>query len=301
MPISRCKGGLIRRQPARSLTIAKASFTMLRVAALVVLVSVATSCADLSEVGRFASSTKTALNGFSEIGNDFSGSATRRSFYVRDEEKPIVLMQAQSYKAEQPEMLAAQKVVTDYIAALAAIATDSAKSREKSIGVTKDGLQKIGMTKEEAEAGVGLATKVVDLLTVAYRSNKAGKAIHDCNPLLQEYLKGLDQIAVVDYSVLLSAERTSAEGYYQALLRRHEAQEPLAAVTFRRQMQQDFDAIEKKQQAALAFRKVLAGVGEGHQKLFDAGEHVSAKQLAAILKPYAQEIAEQGTKVAKAF
>jgi len=84
---------------------------------------------------------------------------------------------AENYKAEQPDMLAAQKGLVDYIAALVAISTDSTTSRDASVAATQAGLVKIGMSATQATAGVGLATKAVDALAAGYRSNKAGKVI----------------------------------------------------------------------------------------------------------------------------
>ena len=180
--------------------VTKTCFSSLRLAALgLILPFLCTSCADLSAVAKFAASAKGTSAGFSDIAADFAGSATRRSLYVSDKEKPNVLSQAETYKAQEPDMLAAQKVLVDYVAALAAISTDSTTTRDASVQATQAGLQKIGMTANQATAGVGLATKIVDALTAGYRSNKAGKVIHDCNPQLQEYLKGLEQIAGTDY------------------------------------------------------------------------------------------------------
>jgi hypothetical protein len=47
--------------------------------------------------------------------------------------------------------------------------------------------------------------------------------------------------------------------------------------------------------------KILTDIGEGHQKLYDAGEHMGKKELATIIEPYVQDIATQSAKVAKAF
>lgn len=265
------------------------------------LIALCTSCTDLSAVAKFATSAKSASTGFSDIANDFAGSATRRSLYVSAEEKPAVQQQAATYKELQPEMLAAQKPLVDYIAALAAISTDSTTSRDASIQATQGGLEKIGMSTKQASAGVGLAAKVADAISAGYRSNKAGKVIHECNPLLQDYLKGLEQIVGTDYPKVLNAEQTSAEGYYQDLLREFGKKEPLAAVLIRLQQQQDLVAIAKKQQAAEAYVKILTDIGEGHQKLYDAGEHMSKKQLGTIVEPYVEDIAKQSVAVAKAY
>jgi hypothetical protein len=282
--------------------VTKTCFSSLRLAALgLILPFLCTSCADLSAVAKFAASAKGASAGFSDIAADFAGSATRRSLYVSDKEKPNVLSQAETYKAQEADMLAAQKVLVDYVAALAAISTDSTTSRDASVQATQAGLQKIGMTANQATAGVGLATKVVDALTAGYRSNKAAKVIHDCNPQLQEYLKGLEQIAGTDYPLVLATEKTSAEGYYGDLLHKYGEKEPLAAVTIRLQMQQDLEAIAKKQQAAAAYVKILTDIGEGHQKLYDEGQHMSRKQLGTIVEPYLEDIATQSAKVATAY
>jgi hypothetical protein len=295
-------GSLLASRARLPAFVAKTRFFSLRLAALgLILASVCISCADLSAVAKFASSAESASTGFSDIADDFAGSSTRRSLYVSEEEKPIVLKQAQTYKALEQDMLAAQKVLVDYIAALAAISTDSTSSRDASIQATQGGLVKIGMSASQATAGVGLATKVVDALTAGYRSNKAGKVIHDCNPLLQDYLKGLEQITGTDYSLVLKNEQISAEGYYQGLLHTYGENEPLAAVMIRLQMQQDLDGIAKRQQAAAAYVKILTDIGEGHQKLYDGGEHMNKKQLETIVEPYVEDIATQSAKVAKAF
>jgi hypothetical protein len=276
MPRSSSFGRLTAFVPTR--------FHLVRLAALGLFMgSACTSCADLSAVAKFA--------------------ATRRSVYITDNanEKAKAVQAAENYKAEQPDMLAAQKVLVDYIAALAAISTDSTISRDSSVAATQAGLVKIGMSATQATAGVGLATKTVDALTARYRSNKAGKVIHDANPLLQDYLKGLEEIAGVDYPLVLGLEETAARHYYDGLLHDYGDKEPLAAVMIRLQMQQDLAGIEKKRQAAAAYNKILTDIGEGHQKLYDAGENMSKKALGGIVEPYVEDIATQSAKVAKAF
>jgi hypothetical protein len=253
-------------------------------------------------VAKFAASAKSASTGFSGIASDFAGSAKRRAAYVSEEERPKVLNAAKAYKAQEADMLAAQKILVAYVAALAAISTDSATSRDTSItSITNGSLVEAGVTASEATAGAGLAKSVTDALSAGYRSNKAGKVIHDCNPQLQEYLKGLEHIVGTDYAGVLNSEQISAEGYYNDLLRKYGEKEPLAAVEIIRQKQQDLDAIAKKQTAAAAYVKVLTDIGEGHQKLYDAGQNMGTKHMLTILQPYMEDIAVQSANVAAAY
>jgi len=278
------------------------NFSFLQLAALALLLPVmCTGCADLSAVAKFAASAKVASSGFGDIAKDFAGSAKRRSLYVREKEKPKALEQAETYKALEPDMMAAQKLLVDYIAALGAISSDSTKSRDASVGATEPGLERIGMKPGQASAGVGLAAKLVDAATARYRSNKAGSTIHDANPLLQDYLKGLEQIAGTDYPAVLEDERISAEGYYDGLLHEYGEKEPLAAVAIRIDRQHDLEAIADKKKAARAYTKILTDIGEAHQKLYDQGKHMSAKQMGTIVEPYLADIAIESVKVAKAY
>jgi len=285
------------------------------------------SCADLTEVAKFAASAKGASAGYAAIVDDFAASAKRRSLYVSDEEKPNVLKSAQVYKDEQAKMLAAQKPLVDYITALAAISTDSASAAAKSkssagggasakaaaadkssssgdddsADPTASDLEKLGMKPAEATAAVGLAGKVAAALTAGYRSNKAGKAIHDSNQDLQDYLQGLEHIVGTDYPLVLNNERIEATKYYHNLLIQYGDKEPLAAITTRAQMQQALDSIDKREQAAKAYVKILTDIGQGHQKLYDAGEKMTSLQLVQIVEPYVSDIYTQSMKVAKAF
>jgi hypothetical protein len=262
------------------------------------LLAFCTACADLSAISKFADAAKTASTGYSDIAKDFAASAARRAHY---EDKTGTTDEESKYKALEPDLLAAEKPLNDYVAALAAIATDSTTSRDTSIGATQSGLVKIGMSSDQATAATGLAGKVVDALTAGYRSNKAGKIIKECNPLLQDYLKGLEHIVGTDYAQLLTAEQIAAEGYYDGLLHEYGNKEPLAAVSIRVLRQTDLDAIAKKQDAAKAYLKILADIGDAHQKLYDSEEHTSAKALAKLIEPYVKDIATQSVQVAKAY
>ena len=292
----------------------------------------ATSCADLTEVAKFAACAKSASTGYADIVTDFAGSAARRADDLRDTQKPDAEADVQKYKALQPAMLAAQKPLVDYITALAAIATDTpaaagkgsssssstagkdstatadaASSTSDSAGAdaagdpTEANLEKLGMSSTQATAALGLASKIAAALSAGYRSNKAGKAIHDCNPELQDYLKGLEQIVGTDYPQLLDTEKISVEGHYSDLLGQYGKTEPLAAMTTSIQEKQDLAAIEKRRRAATAYLKILTDIGQGHQKLFDAGDKVTAIQLAAIVEPYVADIEKQSVAVQKAF
>lgn len=262
-----------------------------------------TSCTDLTEVAKFAACGKTASTGYSDIVDDFAGSATRRSFYVREKEKPEVLIQVQKYKEQEPAMKAALKPLTDYLAALAAISTDSADSKGKDAAPdpSASDLEKLGMSSKQATATLGLAGKIGAALTKGYRSDKAGKAIHDCNPDLQDYLEGLEHIVGTNYPETLNDERIAANQYYSDLLDKYGDKEPLASTLLMRQKQMDLDGIAKREQAAKAYVKILTDIGQGHQKLFDAGENITTKELVSIVEPQVSDIVKQSITVAKAF
>jgi hypothetical protein len=268
-----------------------------------VLSCLSTACADLTEVAKFAASAKSASTGYSDIVDDFAASATRRSLYVRDKEKPEVLAQAQSYKDEQPAMLAALKPLTGYFAALAAISTDSKTDKDKDDPTSpiEGNLEKVGMSSGQATAAVGLAAKVSNALAAGYRSDKAGKAIHDCNPELQTYLAGLEHIVGTDYPLVLATERTSVQGYYADLAAKYGDKEPLAALILQGQEQEVLDGIDKREKAAAAYVKILTDIGTAHQKLFDAGEKITTAQLVSIVEPQVSDIVVQSVAVAKAF
>ena len=260
------------------------------------------ACADLSAVAKFATTAKDATKGFSEIAQDFAGSATRRSLYVSDEERPPVSHQAEEYRALEPDMQATQKVLSSYISALAAIATDTtSKDRDASIKTTESSLKKAGLSAGQAAAGVGLATKVADALTAGYRSNKAAKVIHECNPFLQDYLKGLEHIVGTDYVYQLGIEQSSAESYYQDLRHRYAAKEPMAEMLTERVKRQELHTIAQKRKAATAYVKVLTDIGEAHQKLDDGGQHMSKREMLKLVEPYVEDIVTESQKVAKAF
>ena len=281
----------------------------------------ATACADLTEVAKFAACANSASSGYADIVKDFAGSAARRADYLRDKQKPDAEADVQKYKDLQPAMLAAQKPLVDYITALAAISTDNPAAAGKGGPSTKDStakagadaaadaasdptaanLEKLGMSSTQATAALGLAAKIAAALSAGYRSNKAGKAIHDCNPELQGYLKGLEQIVGTDYPLLLDTEKISVEGHYSDLLGQYEKTEPMAAMTTGNEEKQDLAAIEKRRQAAAAYLRVLTDIGDGHQKLFDAGDKMTAIQLVSIVEPYVADIEKQSVTVAKAF
>jgi hypothetical protein len=309
------------------------------------LCMVCTSCADLTEVAKFAASAKSACSGYSDIVKDLAASATRSAAYSDDAAKPDALKDAQKFKDEQAAMLTAQKPLTDYIAALTAISTDStssakgkaagkgdaatggdsgtdasekgasgasasakdasskddAASTESDADPTAGDLEKLGMKSTEATAAVGLAKTVAGAITAGYRSDKAAKAIHDANADLQTYLLGLEHIVGTDYRGVLRIEKDTAKKYYSNVSYKYGATEPLAVMLTKQQEQQVLDAIEKRDQAALAYVKILTDIGSGHQKLYDAGEKMSTIKMASIVEPYVSDIYTQSMKVAKAF
>ena len=286
-----------------------------------------TACADLTEVAKFAASAKAASTGYSDIVNDFSGSEKRRLLYARDADKPKIQADIDARDSETPDMLSAQKPLVDYIAALAAISTDtpaSASAGSSASGVkgasgpasagaakpsasvsaatpSSASMQKAGMTSAQATAGMTLTSSIAKAVTAGYRSDKTGKAIHDCNQDLQDYLKGLEQIVGTDYPLTLENETLQVNQYYSDKTAEYQDKEPLAVLLLQIQKKQDLDAIAKRKQAAAAYTKILTDIGDGHQKLYDAGEKISASQLISIVEPFVSDIATQSIKVAQAF
>jgi hypothetical protein len=271
------------------------------VAASLLLLFLCTACTDISAVAKFAATAKKAASGFSDIAGDFSGSATRRAFYVSSDQKPAALAQAQHYKELEPQIKASQKILVDYIAALAGLSADSTTARDKSIQATQGDLKQLGMSSDQAAAGVAIANKLADLLMSNYQSRKLDKAIRETNAPLQEYLQGLEHIVSVDYIDQLNGERVSVRAYYSDAIHEHGATEPLAAMLANMQRDADLQEIDDRQKAAVAYNKILVDIGGAHQKLYDDARLSDKKHLEMLLEPYMNDISEQASKLAKAF
>ncbi len=256
------------------------------------------ACTDLSAVREWSTTSMEAAQ-FNEVVATYADTPTRLSVYDADA--------AESWGA-QADLRAAQakalelqlSVVADYMAALSALAADSAVSFSGDIDTLRESLNNTGkLEKSTIDASAGLLTTVANAAANLWRQQQIGLLIEGANAPLQQILRTeLRSIVNQDFRRDLEIESAFLERYFEDLLRTGGG-----SATANASLQEWFVVRrvenQRRQAAVDSYLKVLDNISDGHQKLFDQRDNLAARQLAQDLFALAKEMRDNVKEILK--
>jgi len=271
------------------------------IAPLCILTVLLVGCVDFTEVGKFADISKSASSSLPALVADINGTCKRRVVFAPTGKQAETLEGCKRLAISKPGILKAQQVLLDYMAALKSLAGDQGVTYGKKLDGLSDELSKSGLDSKQVSAVAGLANKLADAALNGYRRKELAALISSTNDDIQIVTHALRTIIDTDYKRELSLEREGSQEYYQSALRKHETNEPLAAIAVRRDLGSIDATISDKEQAADAYGKIMEDIATGHQKLYESRGKWTTQSLIKDVGPLVKDLYESTQKVEKAF
>ena len=258
-------------------------------------------CVDLSEVGKFAALSETANASFPGLVADIQESCDRRANYASEGRRQEVLLHCRNLSASRDGLLQAQQVLLNYMEALKNLSSDKTVTYGVKLDALPDALSKSGLDDSQVKAATGLAKILIDAAIVGYRRKEVGKLVGETNGDIQTLTTSLKKVISVGYSTELNLEEEAIKDFYQTNLKEHETQEPLTALLVKRLWAADLNGLQKRENAALAYGKVMESIARGHQKLYESRGRWSTEEFVKELGPEISDIYKSTQEVQKAF
>lgn len=260
--------------------------------------AVVVACNTPDAVAQFCSAAVATLGAGSSIFRDMKGSCLREvnsrsslaSFAVAKEDPDCAEIGKQANAA-----IAASQVVADYFAAVNALASfDSGKVGTSASDLVDkaSGIAKVGTnTKNALEA---LSKFLATALTSGYQRRQLARDLPQTSQSAIVVLDALSAIVRDDYvEGLLTSEQQKLGDQYKEFVLTKQTIAPLsveAQLALYDRWRSDQDTILARRTTAEKFVTALQSISKGLSSLAANADRITAKELIALLKPYASQL-----------
>lgn len=299
---------------------------LLALVAQLICVLLLVGCANLQAIRQFAQSS-TEAETYKTIVADFAEIPEREKYYRPTEQHDAYDANKKKRSAEQEALLSIQRVMAEYMKALAELADDELISFDKSVDSLTEGLKGLDVLNDSELLAFSSITKLLTrAMTDGYRQRQLKLIITKSNDHLKKLISRQEEL-ILTYIDDLSAEKKSIDSYYgdaivnslqvivvkskkeklelerrSRLLKRNygdiilqEIEDPYKQsilMILRDNMKDRLNFISKKQISARNYINVLETIRKGHQKLFDGRDELRSAELLANIRGYSKYITE---------
>lgn len=200
------------------------------------------------------------------------------------------------------EVRLANRALADYFGALSALAgsrTAEVGARVEALG---DAASTAGPFDESQVRAIGaLAKFAASRATSGYQRLQLRNAIASENVNVQAVTAALHQVIDRDFASYLTGDDAAATRFYRSVLTEGAGHEPLAAILVRNDYDARHEASGAQGDALRSLAQAIDAIGRGHQQLFDARNHLGARELLNGIVAMARELDRAVARIDKAF
>jgi hypothetical protein len=262
----------------------------------VIALLLAASCATPKAVRDFTAVSKDATAQFPPLVHDLTQSCVRRQLAARPVTEifnagPDTAAACQEFSDLEPKLLTTLKVLTNYLGALNALASDDIVTYDKDIDSATANLTVTGaFHADEVTAVNGLAKLLSKALASGYQRRELARDLKSADVHVAAISNALIRIVSEDYVRVLHNEEGQVRSRYRDAMDRDPTHSPAIAVFIQNSWRTELAAIDQKRAAAKAMQDILVKIRDGHKKLAaDAGAW-NTREVAEFLTPYAGSI-----------
>lgn len=180
--------------------------------------------------------------------------------------------------------------VSEYMAALAALAADEVVDYDGQLGPLIDTASSSGMIGAEQAGPVrAMSTLLADAVTNSYRQRELTRLIAAGNAPLQQVVADMVRI-MAGFDSAIDDEAALYQAHYEELMHSASKTEPVAAELLWREHGATLAGFDQRKRAIASYIQTLKKISAAHQSLFDQRDRISDKEVLAQVKRYTREI-----------
>lgn len=255
---------------------------------LIVALTLAQGCANLSAIREFANvSTESAQ--YTRLVTDYVGSPIRQKRYQPPSEYELLDRIAAERAAQGERLFLRHRLIEEYMDALGRLATDEAVTYDKELDALGNAVKEKRFTDaKEADAFAGIAKILVKGVADHWRQRQLKELIVASNEPFQVVVDSLRVVVERGFGGDLSNERSAIRRYYQNLVLESRDKAGIAALEEWRDLR--LAAIDARAKAIESYAKILRKIAEGHQKLYDGRDDLSKELLLRDMSRYSKDL-----------
>lgn len=294
-------------------------------ATLTVLLPLLTGCPDLTQVQQLDKTADAAKSSLTPIAADFKASCDRQNLYTYlppgpPPNPPPVKPCGNGDDLDKlgKNILKEQSILLDYFDALGSLSATDASGFEKVAPALDTSFKNAGLNATQQEMGKAagtLASAITKLATEGYRKKKILEILKEADPAVQKITIGLaNQVAPVSdlsvppagsqprpdvssYLALLYNEDIGLKTYYEIPLTQDHNGPAAILLTVQYQTAQELQS--NRQDAAVAYRKLMLALGQAHASLLTDAEKgdFNKDSIKQIAKDLAQPMSDMSDAI----
>lgn len=253
------------------------------------------SCVNLKSVNDFSSSSSKGIKKFEDINYSFKQHCIDRCQFEairKFEIKRETECDCDDYKKADSVTLVIYNSIKGYFDGLTNLSNNDLTdynfdALKKSLNEGKFG--DIEIEKTQVDAYSAISNILLKATTDIYRKNKIKEYVEEANAPIQILLTKFQFILQKNLQDELNFKKEKLYAYYQEMKLNNtltEYEKGKATIDYYQQLSE----INAKQQQINAFTKSLKSISEGHQKLYDNRNKMSAKELKEMMTGYSSNI-----------
>ena len=265
------------------------------------------ACLPPSEVGRFARSASETTSDFQPVAREMYASCLRYEGY-RAQRSSRGWYDSESLRASCAArdtavngVLAANRILSAYFAALGRLADDKTVSTDKEINRLATVATKSGLNPGAVNAVAGLANYMTSNFVDVYRRRKLTDAVASQNGNVVFITTGLRDVINNDYRRILLIESRAVNDFYRSVVTENRGRDALTTILVLKDRDEKVAALQKRTEDLDAYIRALDAVRLGHQKLYEHRNQVRAKEVSADMIRHAETLERIGRQLEKAF
>jgi hypothetical protein len=266
-----------------------------------------TACTTPEAVREFTAAAKDSTALFPPVVRDITSSCIRTQMAERplteiEDVGPQAMAACKPLSDQEPNLLAALKVLTAYFGALNQLAGDGVASYDKEIDQLAAGIQSAGsFSAPQVKAVKGLAKFLVDAAAGGYQRKHLGKALKEADADVAVVTDALGKIVQRDYDRLLRIEQDAVRTRYREALVADKNPSTVAQALLQDRWRADLATLDGKRRAAKDVVAMLEKIRDGHHKLAEQVDHWKTEEFFKALNPYTASIRDLATDCRAAF
>jgi hypothetical protein len=262
---------------------------------LIFLLAGLNSCIAIKSVNNFSETSLNGIKKFGDINYSFQQHCNDRCLSELIKEKLIMRetdCECDIYRKADNITRQIYYSIETYLSGLATLSGSKLTDydfKPLEAALSEGAIGEIKIEKEHAEAYSRISEILTEAATDIYRRNKIKRYVEEANEPLRILLEKFHFIIQKNLPGELNYRKEELFGYYQDLMTDNsvgEYEKNRAALDYYQQLSE----INIKQRQMDTFARSLERISEGHQKLYDNRNRLTAKDLKILLTGYAKEI-----------
>lgn len=255
---------------------------------LVVALTLAQGCANLSAIREFADvSTESAQ--YTRLVTDYVGSPARQKRYQPASQHELLDRIATERAAQGERLLLRHRLIEEYMDALGRLAADETVTYDKKLDALGNAVKGNRFADaKEADAFAAIAKILTKGVADHWRQKQLKELITVSNEPFQVVVDSLRVVVENGFGGDLPNERAAIEKYCGTLIMQSSDKAGIAAL--REWCDLRLSVIGVRAKAIEAYTQILRKIAEGHQRLYDGRNDLSKELLLRDMNHYSKDL-----------